>query len=81
VVVTVLYNFTQSSKSYKFYILVNDSLLGAANNGLLLFLLGNLGGLRLDLTGTSEGTVNFTLHFRCQSLMYVQFAGWLSMDA
>ena len=41
--------------------LVDDSLLGAANNGLLLFLLSNLGALRLDLTGTSEGTVYFTL--------------------
>jgi len=28
---------------------------------LLLLLLGNLRGLRLDLTGTSQGTVDFTL--------------------
>jgi hypothetical protein len=56
------------TKSY--YSLVDDSLLGAANNGLLLFLLSDLGALRLDLTGTSEGTVYFTL-------MDELVAGWM----
>ena len=56
--------FTKTSQKDNVYILVDDSLLGTANNRLLLLLLGNLGGLRLDLTGTSEGTVNFTLNFR-----------------
>jgi hypothetical protein len=65
VVMVVALSHNQYMK--KFYILVDDSLLGAANSGLLLLLLGNLGALRLDLTGTSEGTVNFTLNFREQS--------------
>jgi len=39
---------------------VLDSLLCAALGGLLLLLRLNLGSLRLDLTGTSEGTVNLT---------------------
>ena len=40
---------------------VNLSLLCATCLGLLLFLLSNLGGLRLDFTGTSQRTVYFTL--------------------
>ena len=39
---------------------VRDSLLCAALGGLLLLLGLNLGSLRLDLTGTSEGTVDLT---------------------
>lgn len=35
-------------------LLVDLSLLSTAGLGLLLFLLGNLGGLRLDFTGTSQ---------------------------
>jgi hypothetical protein len=50
------------SLTSNYYSLVDDSLLGTANNRLLLLLLGNLGGLRLDLTGTSEGSVNLS-HF------------------
>ena len=43
------------------YLLVNLSLLSTTSQGLLLFLLGNLRSLRLDLTGTGQRTVNFTL--------------------
>jgi hypothetical protein len=42
-------------------LLVNLSLLCATSLGLLLFLLSDLGTLRLNLTGTSQRTVNFTL--------------------
>ena len=41
--------------------LVGIALLGTTSELLLLLLLGNLGGLRLDLTGTSQRTVDFTL--------------------
>ena len=43
------------------YLLVNLSLLSTTSQRLLLFLLGNLRSLRLDLTGTGQRTVNFTL--------------------
>ena len=39
---------------------VSEPLLGAALGGLLLLLGLNLGSLRLDLSGTSEGSVNLT---------------------
>ena len=42
---------------------VDLSLLSTTSLGLLLFLLSDLGSLRLDLTGTSQRTVNFTLFF------------------
>ena len=43
---------------------VEHALLGAALGLLLLFLLLDLGGLALHLTGASERSVDFTLHER-----------------
>ena len=52
---------------------VLDSLLGTSGSQLLLFLLLNLGGLVLDLTGTSKGAVHFSSTSQTQHQMKGRF--------